>query len=67
MGLTDSYGIFHSNTKECVFFLALDGTFSKTDHILEHKAGFNKERAIEITPCIVYVYDRNYTLHCICS
>jgi hypothetical protein len=32
-------------------FLAVHGTFSKTDHILGHKASLNKYKKIEIIPC----------------
>jgi hypothetical protein len=35
------------------FFSAAHGTFSKIDHILEHKTSLNKFKKIEITPCII--------------
>jgi hypothetical protein len=31
-----------SNFAECTFFSAAHGTFSKTDHILGHKASLSK-------------------------
>jgi hypothetical protein len=36
--LTDIYRTFHPKTKEYTFFLALHGTFLKSDHIIGHKA-----------------------------
>ena len=40
MDLTDIYRLFHPNTKEYTF-TAPHRTFSKTDHILGHKANLN--------------------------
>jgi hypothetical protein len=40
--LTGIYRTFHSNTKECYFFLAPQGTFSKIGHIISHKANLNR-------------------------
>ena len=51
--LTDIYRTFHPNTKEHSLFSAPHGTFSKTDHILGHKANLNRHNKIEITPCIL--------------
>jgi hypothetical protein len=34
-------------------FSAAHGTFSKTDHILEHKASLSKYKKTEIIPCIL--------------
>jgi exonuclease III len=42
MDLTDVYRIFHPTTAQYTFFSAAHGTFSKIDHILRHKANFNK-------------------------
>ena len=50
MDLTDTYRIFHPKAKECTFS-APHGTFSKTDHIVGHKTGLNKNKKIEIIPC----------------
>lgn len=52
MDLTDVYRLFHPNTKEHTFFLAVHGTFSKTDQILGQKR-LNKFRKIEIISCIL--------------
>jgi hypothetical protein len=37
MNLRDIYRILQSNTKEYIFFSALNGTFSKIEKIIEHK------------------------------
>jgi hypothetical protein len=37
MDLTEIYRTFHPKTKAYTFFSAPHGTFSKTDHILDHK------------------------------
>jgi exonuclease III len=42
MDLNDVYRIFHIATAQYTFFSAAHGTFSKIDHILEHKASLNK-------------------------
>jgi hypothetical protein len=49
--LTDIYGTFQPNTEEYIFFSSPHGTFSKTDHILQHKASLKRYKDIEITPC----------------
>jgi exonuclease III len=49
--LTDVYRIFHIATAHYTFFSASHGTFSKTNHILVHKAILNKYKKIDITPC----------------
>jgi hypothetical protein len=46
MDLRYIYRIFHFETKEYTFFLALHGTFSKTDHIIGHKAGLKRNKQI---------------------
>jgi exonuclease III len=53
MDLTDVYRIFHPGTAQYTFFLAVHGTFSKTDHILGHKANLNQYKKTEITPYIM--------------
>jgi hypothetical protein len=53
MYLTDIYRIFYPKTKGYTFFLATDGTFYKTDHIIGHKANLNRYKNIEIVPCIL--------------
>jgi exonuclease III len=51
--LTDIYRVFHPKAENYTFFSAAHGTFSKIDHILNHKANLNKYKKIEITPCIL--------------
>jgi exonuclease III len=48
MNLTDVYRVFHSSTAQYTFFSAAHGPFSKTDHILGHKAILSKYKKIEI-------------------
>jgi hypothetical protein len=50
--LIDVYRIFHPTFTQYTF-LAAHGTFSKTDHILGHKASLSKYKKIEIIPCIL--------------
>jgi hypothetical protein len=52
MDLTDIYRIIYK-IKGLFFFSPLNGTFSKTDHIISHKTGLNKYKNIEIIPCIL--------------
>jgi hypothetical protein len=42
MDLADVYRIFHPTSAQYTFFSAGHGTFSKTDHILGHKASLSK-------------------------
>jgi exonuclease III len=51
MDLTDVYRIFHPTSVQYTFFSAAHGTFSKTDHILGHKASHRKYKKIEIISC----------------
>jgi hypothetical protein len=53
MNLTYIYRVLHLESAKSSFFSAAHGTFSKTDHILGHKASLNKFNKIEITPCIL--------------
>jgi exonuclease III len=53
MDLADVYRIFHPTSTQYTFFSAAHGTFSKLDHILEHKASLSKYKKIEIIPCIL--------------
>lgn len=48
--LTDTLKTFHSSTNEHTFFSAAHGRFSKTEHILGHKASLNRYRKTEIVP-----------------
>jgi exonuclease III len=56
MYLTDVYRAFHPKTKEYTFFLAPHDTFSKTDHIIRHKANLNSYKKVEITSCFLSDY-----------
>jgi hypothetical protein len=42
MDLTDVYRIFHPTTVQYAFFSAAHGTFSKIDHVSEHKESLTK-------------------------
>jgi hypothetical protein len=53
MDWTDVYRIFYPTITQYAFFSAAHGTFSKIDHILQHKASLGKYKKIEITPCIL--------------
>ena len=52
MDLIDLYRTFHPNAAEYTFFSSVQGTFSKIDHMLEHKINFNKFKKIEIISSI---------------
>jgi hypothetical protein len=52
MDLTDIYRTFYPKIKGCTFFSAPHGTFSKIDHIIDHKTGLNRYKNIKIIPCI---------------
>jgi exonuclease III len=53
MDLADVYRIFHPTSAQYTFFSVAHGPFSKTDHILGHKASLSKYKKIEIIPCIL--------------
>jgi len=53
MYLRDIYRTLHPKTKEYTFFSALNGTFSKIDHIISHKTGLSRYRTFETIPCIL--------------
>jgi hypothetical protein len=57
MDLADVYRIFHPTFAQYTSFSAAHGTFSKTDHILGHKASLSKDKKIEIIPCILVDYN----------
>jgi exonuclease III len=44
MDLAVVYRIFHPTSAQYTFFSAAHGTFSKTDHILGHKASLSKHK-----------------------
>ena len=48
MNLIDIYQIFHSKPTEYTFFSSAHGTFSRIDHILDHKSSFGKFKKTEI-------------------
>jgi hypothetical protein len=53
MDLADVYRIFYPTSTQYIFFSAVQGTFSKIDHILGHKASFSKYKKTEKIPCIL--------------
>jgi hypothetical protein len=53
MDLVNVYRIFHPTSTQYTFFSAAHGIFSKTDHILGHKANLSKYMKTEIIPCIL--------------
>jgi exonuclease III len=53
LDMADIYRVFHTTTRQYKFFSAAQGTFSKIDYILRHKARLNKYKKIEITYCIL--------------
>jgi hypothetical protein len=53
MDISDVYRIFHPTYKQYTFFTAAHGTFSKVDHILEHKTSLSKYKKIKIIPYIL--------------
>ena len=52
MDLTDIFRIFHPNAEEYTFFSSAHGTFSRIDHILDHKSNLSKFKNIEIISSI---------------
>jgi hypothetical protein len=52
MDSIDIYRIFNPSTKEYTFLSAPHRSFSKIDHILDHKAKLDRYKKIEIT-CIL--------------
>ena len=52
MDLTDIFKTFHLKGAEYTCFSRAHGTFSRIDHILGHKSALNKQKKIEIIPCI---------------
>ena len=49
MDLTDIHRAFHPKEAKYTFFSRVHGTFSKIDHMIEHKASLNKFKKIEIS------------------
>jgi hypothetical protein len=50
MDLADVYRIFHPTSAQYTFSVA-HGNFSRTDHILGHRASLSKYKKTEIIPC----------------
>ena len=48
MDLTDIFRTFHPNAEAYTFFSSAHGTFSRIDHILDHKSNLSKFKKIEI-------------------
>jgi hypothetical protein len=61
MDLIDIWRKFDPNTKEYNF--SAPHGFSRTDHIVSHKASLNRHKEIEITLCIISDHHR-LKLHC---
>ena len=51
MDLIDIFRTFHPNA-EYTFFSSAHGTFSRINHILDHKSNFSKFRKIEVISSI---------------
>jgi hypothetical protein len=58
MGLIEGYGTFYLKTKEYTTFSGPHGTFSKTDHIMDHKTCLNRYKKIDIIPCLLSHHHR---------
>ena len=52
MDLIDIYRAFHPKAAEYTFFSSAHGTFSRTDHMLGHKARLGKFKKTEIISSI---------------
>ena len=52
MELTDIYRTFNRKETKSTFLSNAHGTFSKMDHMIEHKKSFNKSKKIEILSSI---------------
>ena len=50
--LTDIYRTFHLKIEDYTFFSSAHRTFSRIDHILDHKSSLSKFKKIEITSSI---------------
>ena len=48
MDLIDIYRTFQPKTAEYIFFSSAHGTFSRIDHVLDHKSSLGKFKNIEI-------------------
>ena len=52
MDLIDIFKTFHPNAEEYTFFSSAHGTFSRIDHILDHKSNFSQFKKIGIVSSI---------------
>ena len=52
MDLTGIFRTFHPNAEEYTFFSSVHGTFSRIDHILDHKSNLSKFKKTEIISSI---------------
>ena len=52
MDFIDIFRTVHSNAEEYTFFSSAHGTFSRIDHILDHKSNLSKFKKTEIVSCI---------------
>ena len=52
MDLIDIFRTFHPNAEKYTFFSSAYVTFSRIDHILDHKANLSKFKKIEIVSSI---------------
>ena len=52
MDLIDIFRTFHPNAEEYTFFSSAHGTFSRIDHILDHKSNLSKFKKVEILSSI---------------
>ena len=57
LDLIHIYRIFHPKIINFIFFSSAHGTFSRTDHILDHKSSLGKFKKIEIIPVIFSDYN----------
>jgi hypothetical protein len=53
MDLADVYRVFHPTCAQYIFFSEAHGNFSKSDHIIGHKAILSKYKKTEINPYIL--------------
>ena len=55
--LIDIYRTFHPKTADYTFFSSAHGTFSRIDHILDHKSSVSKFKKIELISSIFSVHN----------
>ena len=56
MGLIDVFRTLHPNAEQYTFFSSAHGTFSRIDHVLDHKSNLSKLKEIEIISSIFSDY-----------